>query len=61
MNTPPRVIALLKKAHEALEDAQAHANGFDRAVLGRDLDDIRWRLGDLISTIEIDDRLEATR
>jgi hypothetical protein len=61
MTTPPRLIACLKKAYDALEDAQAHANGFDRAVLGRDLDDIRWRLGDLLSTIEIDDRLDAIR
>lgn len=61
MSTPPRLIALLKKAHEALEDAQAHANSFDRPVLGRDLDDIRWRLGDLVSNLETDDRLEVTR
>ena len=61
MSTPPRAIALLKKAYEALEDAQAHLDRYDRAVLGRDLDDIRWKLGDFISTIEVEDRIEAIR
>ena len=61
MSTPPRAIALLKKAYEALEDAQAHLNTYDRAVLGRDLDDIRWKLGDFLSTIEVEDRIEAIR
>jgi hypothetical protein len=61
MSTPPRLIACLKKAYDALEDAQAHANSFDRPVLGRDLDDIRWRLGDFIANLEIDERLEAIR
>lgn len=61
MSVSPRLIPLLKKAYEALEDAQAHVNATDRAVLGRDLDDIRWKLGDFLTSIEMDDRLDATR
>jgi hypothetical protein len=61
MSLPPRFIALLKTAYEALEDAQAHANATDRAVLGRDLDDIRWKLGDFIASVETEDRLDAIR
>ena len=60
-NTSNRVIPLLKKAYEALEDAQAHVNATDRAVLGRDLDDIRWKLGDFLMSIEMDDRLDTIR
>ena len=61
MATPDRVIPLLKKAYETLEDAQAHVNGWDWAVLGRDLDDIRWKLGDFIAALEVDERLDVTR
>ena len=61
MSTPPRLIPLLKKAYEALEDAQAHANAFDRTMLGRDLDDIRWKLGDFLTHLEMDDRLDTIR
>ena len=61
MATPDRVIPLLKKAYDALQDAQSHVNAWDRAVLGRDLDDIRWKLGDFIAALEVDERLEQTR
>ena len=51
MSVSPRVIPLLKKAYEALQDAQAHVDATERATLGRDLDDIRWKLGDFLMSL----------
>ena len=45
---PHRVIPLLIQALNLLEDAQAHANAHDRASLGREVDEVRWILGDLV-------------
>jgi hypothetical protein len=61
MASPDRVIPILKKAYDLLKDAQAHVDAWDRAVLGRDLDDIRWKLGDFVAALEVDDRLDSTR
>jgi hypothetical protein len=61
MSVSPRVIPLLKKAYGALQDAQAHVDATDRATLGRDLDDIRWKLGDFLMSLEMDDRLDTIR
>jgi hypothetical protein len=48
---PERVTDLLVQAYRLLEDAQAHADRWDRGDLGRDLDSCRWMLGDLIANI----------
>jgi hypothetical protein len=48
---PARVHDLLAQAYRLLEDAQAHANQWDRQELGRALDNIRWQLGDLTAQI----------
>jgi hypothetical protein len=49
---PQRVIDLLAQAHLLLQDAQAHADRWDRAGLGRTLDIARWQVADLLDTIE---------
>jgi hypothetical protein len=46
---PAQVSDLLTQAYRLLEDAQAHANQWDRLELGRGLDNIRWQLGDFIA------------
>ena len=48
---PARVHDLLAQAYRLLEDAQAHSDRWDRAELGRGLDNIRWQLGDFIAQI----------
>ena len=48
---PARVHDLLGQAYRLIEDAQAHADRWDRAELGRGLDGIRWQLGDFIAQI----------
>ena len=48
---PARVHDLLAQAYRLIEDAQAHADRWDRAELGRGLDGIRWQLGDFIAQI----------
>ena len=49
---PAAVVDALMTAHHALGTAQTGANGWDRAGLGRELDRIRWALGDLIAQIQ---------
>lgn len=56
MTTPHRILPLLRESLTLLVDAQAHANAWDRADIGRRLDDIRWTLGYLIA--ELDDRID---
>jgi hypothetical protein len=51
MTYPHRIIPLLIQALNIMEDAQAHADAHDRATLGREIDEVRWSLGDLISHI----------
>lgn len=48
---PERCVTLLVQAYHILEDAQAHANAWDRAGLGRELDRVRWMLGDLAAQV----------
>ncbi len=52
IQAPQRVIDLLTQANFLLEDAQAHANTWDRSGLGRTLDIARWQLADVLDTIE---------
>lgn len=49
---PAAVVDALMAAHHALGTAQTGANGWDRAGLGRELDRIRWALGDLIAQVQ---------
>lgn len=52
-HTAPALVAeLLTAAYQSLDAAQAGANGWDRAGLGRELDRIRWALGDLIAQVQ---------
>lgn len=51
---PSRVRELIGQAYRLLEDAQAHADRWDRAGLGRDLDRVRWQVGDLAAKITPD-------
>ena len=51
LHAPERVTDLLVQAYRLLEDAQAHADRWDRAELGRTLDSYRWQLGDLVARI----------
>ena len=51
LQAPERVTDLLVQAYRLLEDAQAHADRWDRANLGRTLDSYRWQLGDLCARI----------
>ena len=51
LHAPERVTDLLVQAYRLLEDAQAHADRWDRANLGRTLDLFRWQLDDLIARI----------
>lgn len=51
LHAPERVTDLLVQAYRLLEDAQAHADRWNRANLGRTLDSYRWQLGDLVARI----------
>ena len=51
LHAPERVTDLLVQAYRLLEDAQAHADRWGRANLGRTLDSYRWQLGDLCARI----------
>lgn len=52
IQAPQRVIDLLTQANLLLQDAQAHANNWDRSGLGRTLDIARWQVADVLDTIE---------
>ena len=52
IQAPQRVIDLLTQASLLLQDAQAHADKWDRSGLGRTLDPYRWQIVDLLATIE---------
>ena len=52
IQSPQRVIDLLTQANLLLQDAQAHANNWDRAGLGRTLERTSWQVADLLDTIE---------
>ena len=54
MSTPYRIRPLLAEAYNRLSDAQSHANAFDRPGLGKDIDNIRWALGDLLTQLEME-------
>jgi hypothetical protein len=49
---PAMVTDELLAAYQLLETAQQGANRWDRAGLGRELDRIRWALGDLYAQIK---------
>jgi hypothetical protein len=51
MTYPHRIIPLLIQALNIMEDAQAHADALDRSTIGREVDGVRWSLGDLIALI----------
>lgn len=48
---PATVTDELLAAYQLLETAQQGANRWDRGGLGRELDRIRWALGDLIAQV----------
>lgn len=48
---PAAVTNQLLAIHQSLELAQLAVNGWDRPGLGRELDRIRWALGDLIAQV----------
>lgn len=48
---PATITNQLLATHQALELAQLAVNGWDRTGLGRELDRIRWALGDLIAQV----------
>jgi hypothetical protein len=60
IQAPPRVIDLLTQAHTLLQDAQAHADRWDRSGLGRTLDPYRWQLVDLLAAMEQLDEIGVT-
>ena len=61
LHAPERVTDLLVQAYRLLEDAQAHADRWDRANLGRTLDSYRWQLGELLLKIEMSDAKPTTQ
>jgi hypothetical protein len=60
IQAPKRVIDLLTQANLLLEDAQAHADKWDRSGLGRTLDPYRWQIVDLLAAMEQLDEIGVT-
>lgn len=44
-----RILPLLRIAYDALQDAQAHVDREGRGTMARDLDSLRWSLGDFVA------------
>lgn len=52
MNANDRIIPLVMESLDRLIDAQTHANYTNRELIGKEIDRVRWEVGELLCKLQ---------